>query len=273
VLVFHTAAWAQQSPPSKGTAADATAQAAKPNSAAPQSEPQVQQELPPGNAPAGYPSQYPSPPPPEGYPQPSAEQPYYYHQYDGPPPYGYGYPPPPPRYYRRYPPPPPMHYYERPITYRPFSFGVGLGLSGLAFFPNGASNASRLGLGYNFRFGFGIDSRWSVMLAADGASAYFNNNLNITETLFTVGPQVFLTPKLYVRAGIGAAVRSYSYGYYSSYGDSGDDSGFGGTLAVGMEFLQSYHLGLGLEACGTVGYYSNQDTLSTFGINFVMNLF
>jgi hypothetical protein len=166
-----------------------------------------------------------------------------------------------------------MYYSDEPLTYRPFSLGVGVGLSGLAVFPNGSSNASRLGLGYNFRFGFGIDSRWSVILAADGASAYFNNDLNITETLFTVGPQVFLTPKVYVRAGIGAATSSYDNydGYY--YGYTGSDSGFGGTAAVGMEFLQSHHVGLGLEACGTVGYYSNQDTLSTFGVNFVMNLF
>ena len=299
VLVFHTAAFAQQSEPNKDKAAkdeaakDATKDTAKdaakdakeapaPAPEAGASSPTTPQELPPGySPPPGYRR---APPPPHGYPQPPAEDPYYqgpyqHDYYYGPPPPPYGYPS--PRYYRHYAAPAPVGYYPEPTSYRPFFFGFGLGVSGLGVFPHDSNskNASRMGLGYDFRIGFGVSPRWSLVLAADGATAYFDDNLNVSETVFTVGPQVWLTRKLYVRAGIGAAGRTYDYGdYYDSYGyysrgSSTSESGMGAVAAVGLEFMQSYHVALVVEANGTVGYYPNKDTLSTFGINFVMNLF
>jgi hypothetical protein len=321
VLVFHTAAFAQQSGSSKDNAAkkatkDAVKNAAKDETAknvakddaakdadtknaakddaakdadtAPTPEADTkaapaQQALPPGySPPPGYRR---PPPPPQGYPQPPAEEPgyegpYQHDGYDGPPPPPYGYPP--PRYYRRYAPPPPVRYYPEPLSYRPFFFGFGLGVSGLGVFPNqsDAKNASRMGLGYNLHLGFGVSPRWALVLAADGATAYFDDNLNVSESSFTVGPQFWVTRKLYVRAGIGAASRTYDYGdYYNpadgyTYrGQTESESGMGAAAAVGLEFMQSYHVAFSVEANGTVGYYPNKDTLSTFGINFVMNLF
>jgi hypothetical protein len=308
VLVFHTAAFAQQNPPtknspakekaapsapaatqagpSKDSPAKDDADAAKDAKPAPtpeagsnQQEPQAPPELPPGYAP---PPGYRNAPPPQGYPQPPAEEPYYqgpyqHDEYYGPPPPPYGYPP--PRYYRRYAPPPPVRYYPEPLSYRPFFFGFGVGVGGVAEYRYDIDSArSRVGIGYDLRFGFGLSPRWALVLAADGAAAYFQN-LNLSETVFTIGPQFWATRKLYLRAGIGAASRTYeSNSYYSDYygdyyRDSWTDSGMGAVAAVGFEFMQSYHVSLAVEANGTVGYYSNKDTLSTFGINFVMNLF
>ncbi len=239
--------------------------------------PQAPQELPPGyGPPPGYRGSS-----GQGYPQPPAEDPYYQGQYQPdyyyappPPPYGY-YPP--PRYHRRYAAPP-ARYYE-PASYRQFFFGFGLGVSGLSDYAYELdSTESRVGIGYNLRLGFGISPRWALVLSADGATAYFQN-MNLNETVFTIGPQFWVTPKLYIRGGIGAASRTYEYdSYYSdSYGDyyteSWTDSGMGGVAALGFEFVQSYHVSLAVEASGTIGYYNNKDTLGTFGINFVMNLF
>lgn len=325
VLLFHTAAFAQQSAPTKDKATKesgakenaAKAPAAKENAAkddaakgasdkdvgkeareakdvkdvpvpAPVPAPEagakqesapkaVPQELPPGyGPPPGYRSAQ-----PHAYPQPPAEEPYdqgpYQHDYYyGPPPPPYGYYPP-PRYYRRYAPPP-ARYYE-PASYRQFFFGFGLGVGGVSDYAYELdSTQSRVGIGYNLRLGFGVSPRWALVLSADGASAYFQN-MNLSETVFTVGPQFWVTPKLYVRGGIGAATRTYEYdSYYSDYyGDyyteTWTDSGMGGVAALGFEFVQSYHVSLAVELNGTVGYYNNKDTLSTFGINFVMNLF
>jgi hypothetical protein len=245
---------------------------------APQAPPQATEELPPEySPPPGYRHGPPPPPPPPRYPQPPSEGyygPYYHDYYYGAPPPPY----PPPRYYRRYAPPPPVRYYPEPLRYRTFFFGFGLGVGGVGVFPNqtGASNASRVGLGYSFRFGFGVSPRWSIVLAADGASAYFDN-ISVTETVFTVGPQVFITRNLYARAGIGAAGRVYDYGdYYDQgyyYNDSERESGMGAAGAVGFEFMQSYHVALALEALATIGYYPNHDVLSTFGVNFALSLF
>lgn len=271
VLVFHSAALAQQEEaPAK---ADEKAPPAPPAAEA-KTQPPQPQDLPPEYAPPpGYRH---APPPPPGYPPypPPAYGPYY-NEYYGP-----AYPPPPPpRYYRPRPyyAPAPVRYYPEPLTYRPFFFGFGLGVGGVAILPHDtttADNTSRAGLGYNLRFGFGVSPRWSIVLSADGAQAYFNG-VSVSQTAWTIGPQVFITPKLYARAGVGAATYTQdacdSYGYCYTGGDS--DSGMALAGAVGFEFMQSYHTALALEANGTVGYYPNKDKVSTFGLNFVLNLF
>ena len=265
VTVFHSAAFAQQEGPGKESEKGEKAAA----TAAPETEgkPQTQQQgLPPEYAPPpGYHRAPPQPPaPPPG--------PYYHDYYYGPPPY---YPPPPPHYYRRVYAPP--RFYPEPLSYRPFFFGVGLGVGGLAVLPHDTSqrdNSSRAGLGYSLRFGFGVSPRWSIVLAADGAQAYFDGR-SVSATAWTIGPQVFITRQLYARLGVGAGTREEDacddYGYCYGYGTS--DSGIAGTGALGFEFMQSYHVALALEAVGTIARYPNEDHISTFGVNFVLNLF
>jgi hypothetical protein len=45
------------------------------------------------------------------------------------------------------------------------------------------------------------------------------------------------------------------------------------TAAIGFEFMQHYHTALALEAVGTMARFPNKDNVSTFGLNFVLNLF
>jgi hypothetical protein len=271
VLVFHSATFAQQTEPAAPAAKDADA--AKPAAeAVPKAQPP--QDLPPEYAPPpGYRHGPPQPPP--GYPPPGYG-PYYQDYYEP-----QGYPPPPPRHYRPrpyYQPAPSARYYPEPLTYRPFFFGFGLGVGGVSVVPNDTSvstNASRAGLGYTLRFGFGVSPRWSIVLSGDGAQAYFSG-ASVSETAWTIGPQVFITPKLYARAGIGAATYSQDNSYcdsYGCYGGTAADSGMATTAAIGFEFMQHYHSALALEAVGTLGYFPNKDKVSTFGLNFVLNLF
>jgi hypothetical protein len=274
VLVFHSAAFAQQTEP-----AAKEAEAAKPAPAAEAgAKQQPPQDLPPEYAPPpGYRHGPPGPPP--NYPPspPPGYGPYYQDSY-GPP----GYPPPPPRYYRPrpyYQPAPQPRYYPEPLTYRPFFFGFGLGIGGVGImFHDHATqgdNQARPGLGYNLRFGFGVSPRWSIVLSGDGAQAYFNG-ASVSETAWTIGPQVFITRQLYARAGIGAATYSEDTTYCDSYGcyaGTANDSGMATTAAIGFEFMQHYHTALALEAVGTMGYFPNKDKVSTFGLNFVLNLF
>lgn len=267
VTVFHSAAFAQQDAPAPKD--EEKTPASKPDAETKQQP--SQQALPPEyGPPPGY---HPAAPPPQPPAPPAGYGPSYYPDYYyGPPP---GYPPPSPRYYRR--PYAPVRYYPEPLSYRPFFFGVGLGVGGVGVMPNdqsGLDNASRAGLGYSLRFGFGVSPRWSIVLAADGAQAYFNG-VGVSETAWTIGPQVFITRQLYARAGIGAATWTedtcYEDGYCYTDGDS--DSGIAGTGAIGFEFMQSYHVALALEAVGTIARYPNEDHISTFGVNFVLNLF
>ena len=286
VLVFHSAAFAQQAPPPAQTTtgekeatvaptvpATSDAEAAKPEPAAESEAKQPPpQDLPPEYAPPpGYRHGPPQPPPPPpGYP-PAGYGPYY-HGYYGPS----GYPP--PRYYRPHPYHPMPRYYPEPTAYRTFFFGFGLGIGGVGILFNDSTqeNVSRAGLGYDLRFGFGVSPRWSIVLSADGAQAYFDGS-SVSETAWTIGPQFFFTRQLYARAGIGAATYSEDADYCDSYGycyvDSASDSGMAASAAMGFEFMQHYHTSLALEAVGTMGYFPNKDKVSTFGVNFVLNLF
>jgi hypothetical protein len=274
VLVFHSAANAQQKESATPEAKDAEAAQPAPETGTKQQPPP---DLPPEYAPPpGYRHGPPQPPQPPGYP-PQGYGPYYQDSY-GP----QGYPPPPPRYYRPHPyyqPGPPMRYYPEPTQFRTFFFGFGLGVGGVGIAPHDTSvneNASRAGLGYTLRFGFGVSPRWSIVLAGDGAQAYFNGS-SVSETAWTIGPQVFITRQLYARAGIGAATYSedvtYCDAYGYCYGDTASDSGMAMTAAIGFEFMQHYHSALALEAVGTVARFPNKDNVSTFGLNFVLNLF
>jgi hypothetical protein len=278
VLVFHSAALAQQAEPAAKDSAKANPEA-KDDAAAKPAQPQ--EDLPPEYAPPpGY--RHAPPPPPRGYPPPGygSSYDYYYGPSYGPPAY------PPPRYYRPRPyQPAPGRYYPEPLSYRPFFFGVGLGVGGVGLFPvkGGGDASSRAGMSYNLHFGFGVSPRWSVVLAGDGAYSYFSG-YNIDQSVWSIGPQVFITHHLYARAGIGVATKSidqnqdYYYSDYYSY-SSYSDSGMGWTAALGWEFMQSYHVSLGLEAAATFGHYQTEDALTmsknqgTIGINFMLNLF
>ena len=306
VLVFHTAALAQQdAPAAKAPAAKAPAakDAAKapaqpaaepapkeqPN-AQPKEQPAAQPDAQPGAQPGADPMDMPPeygpppgyrrgpPPPPHGYPPP-AYGPYYDDNYYGPP----AYPTPPRRYYRQRPyQPAPVRYYPEPVTYRTFFFGIGLGVGGVALFPASGNDqtVSRSGMSYNMHFGFGVSPRWSVVLSGDGAFSYFNG-YDIDQSVWSIGPQVFITRHLYARAGVGVATKSidsnssFDYYAYSSY----TDSGMGWTAALGWEFMQSYHSSLGLEAGVTLGHYQNADLITgskdqgTIGLNFMLKLF
>ena len=267
VVVFHGASFAQQSEAAPAAPAAAPAEAVAP-------VPQVDQQVPPDYG------------PPPGYRHPP--------QYGQRPPQGdyndyYGYPPPPPapRYYRhpRYYPAPapsyPMGGYPAPTSYRSIYFGFGLGVGGVAVLPHDEGkldsagytiqNASRAGLAYNLRLGFGVSPRWSLVFSADGAAAYFNG-YDVSQTAWTIGPQVFLNRQLYLRGGIGVAHYNQTYDDGYSYFDV-SDSGMASTVALGFEFMQSYHTSMALELNGSMGWYPNKDRVGTMGLNFVLNLF
>lgn len=300
VLVFQSAAHAQQKKPGGKEADKPEAKAAEqpeaeaeaveqPEAVAKDAEPTkpeaaAEPGAKPASPPEDMPPEYAPPPgyhrkaPPPAYP-PQGYGPHYDYYY-GPPPY------PPPRYYRQRPyRRGPVRYYPEPIAYRSFFFGLGLGVGGVAFFPDktmGGENSSRAGMAYDLHFGFGVSPRWSIVLAGDGAFAYFNG-YDLSQSVWSIGPQVFINPRLYVRAGFGVATKSVdnsaSWDYYYDTYESYSDSGMGWTVALGYEFMQSYHTSLGLELGATFGRYKDLDPITfsrnqgTFGLNFMLNLF
>jgi hypothetical protein len=230
------------------------AQSARAQQPAPPAEPSGPAE--PAPPPQQPPPNYPQTPPPN-YPQPPPNYP------PGPPP---NYPPPPPYG------PPPYGYYQQPYyptaqpprsTFRPFTLGLGLGVGMLSFRDLFGARASDVGLSYTMRIGFGITSRWSVFLGAEGTGV---NHLEagVWQTAYLLGAQVFLIQHLYLRGGFGLA--------NSTGEDANDSTGQALTGVAGFEFAQGYSTALGLELSVTAARYPGA-VWTNGGLNFVLSFF
>ena len=202
----------------------------------------------PAPPPTPSPPVEPQAPPPLPAPQPPPN-------YPPPPPYG------PPASYGGYPPP----YYQavQPprSLYRPFMLGLGLGT--LSFRDPFGARVGEPGLSYTLRVGFGISSRWSVFLGAEGTGVN-HRDAGVWQTAYVLGAQCFLVHSLYLRAGIGLASATAE--------DSNDTTGQALMGAVGFEFAQGYSTALAVELAVAGARYPGE-SWSNGGLNFVLSFF
>jgi hypothetical protein len=232
---------------------------------------------------AAYAQQVPPPPqsyppgygPPPGYVQPQAPPTYgapppaY-----GPPP-GYGPPPtygpgptygPPPQQYYYYPPAPPPPPPPRPRTYRPFTIGLGIGFGGLsATDTNGNKTFSDRGVSGTARIGFGLAPRLILLWDIEGAVAG-HAAANISQTAHLAALQLFLTDRLFVKGGFGAAVLNREDLGYSTWGGAG----MGG---IGYELIQGWNWSFDIEATLSGAHYTNETWMNWSLVNFAVNFF
>jgi hypothetical protein len=282
LLALQTSAWGQ--PTEKPTATVAAPQTPAPAAtvAAPQTPAPAAQ--PAEAAPVQTPPAEVAPPIP---PPPSDQQ-----AIPAPPPGSYsspGYGPPPGRPYHYYYNQPGYSPYNlaplRPVTYRPFMFGVGLGMGSLTY---SASDVTKheAALSYSLRLGFSITARWMAMLAMDGSWGQFtfndrsvapaNSKLSIAVTSYTAGGQFFILRWLYARLGLGLACLEWS----DDWGDYSDCHGQTAVGAVGVEFQQTQSTAVGAELGGFVSRFPDAKTVNDrndiwyhIGVNLVLNLF
>jgi hypothetical protein len=255
--------------------------------AAPQAPtPMAQPAAPPPVAPTGQAEAAPIPPPPPGgqaVPAPAAAN-YSPPGYGPPPgvPYNYYNPPGYPGYAPGYPGYVPAP--ARPVTYRPFMFGVGLGVGSLTY---SASNFTKNepALSYSVHLGFSITSRWMALLAMDGSWAQFSFNEQTPDLLgkrsvavssYTAGIQFFILRALYARIGLGLACLEWS----EASGDYSDCHGQTAVGGLGYEFLQNRSTAVAAELGGYVSRFPDAMTVNDrndvwyhIGANMVLRLF
>jgi hypothetical protein len=246
VLLVHTAAaQAQQS------------------ASVPDGSPQPPAEFPPAYAPPpGY-----APPPAAG-----SAQPYYGPgpTYGAPPAYNapaYGPPPgryPPPNYYYRYPPPPP-----RLVTDRPFTIGGGIGFGGLSFRDMYGQTSTDSAMAYTFRLGFGLRPGLLLLWDVEGAFVNKRDGSSVSQTANLAALQLFLTNRLFLKAGFGLA-EVVQYDTVSNWG--------GAAMAgLGLEVIQGWHWSLDIEATVTGARYSystgNETWTNWSLVNFAINFY
>jgi hypothetical protein len=184
--------------------------------------------------------------------------------------YYYYYPPVPvpapvPVPYVPAPPPPP----RSPID-RPFTIGGGGGFGGLQF-KDSAGNIQTTAAGaFTFRLGLGL--RPGLLLMWDMEGAVADNGVQTYRQVANLAAlELFLTNRLFIKAGLGVAQVNQGARQAESSGDLGG-AAMGG---IGYEIFQGYHWSLDVEATITGARYSNPSEMWTNWslVNLAINFF
>jgi hypothetical protein len=181
--------------------------------------------------------------------------------------------PPPRRYYQHYyPAPQPLP--VRSVIDRPFTIGGGGGFGGLQFRDaNGASQSNAAGA-YTFRLGFGLHPGVILMWDVEGAVAS-DDWTSQQQTAHLAALQLFLTNRLFIKGGVGAAHVDQVAGPQVWEGRWGA-AAMGG---IGYELIQGYHWSFDLEATVTGAHYAQTADMPAENwtnwslVNFAINFF
>jgi len=151
---------------------------------------------------------------------------------------------------------------------RPFEVRLGLGLSSLRYTNlSGDRISDQAGGAWNLQLGFGLAPRLILLFGVDSVLAGGDDYATYEQTALTVGLQVFLLQRLYLRGGVGAGIRSASSDTEvftdSTYGEAG-------LFGVGVELVQGYHWAVQAEwdfiATRFSGDYDSTWYSNTFGL-------
>jgi hypothetical protein len=173
------------------------------------------------------------------------------HAQDGAPPPGYGAPPP-PGYYPPPPPPPP------PGLHRDgFVIGFSIGGGSLTFSDDVGTESDSLG-GPAFDLHLGAMLMPNLAILGDGwGVGHAEDFYTITVAMWTVAARFFFANRFWVQGGLGfgQATVQFDNGF-----EDRSDSGVAGTVAFGVEVLQTSSFALDLQLRG--GYTSLGENLN-----------
>jgi hypothetical protein len=152
------------------------------------------------------------------------------------------------------------------VTDRPFTIGGGIGFGGLRFRDlNNQAVKDTGGLAFTARLGFGLAPRLILMWDVEGAVVNDGPSF-ISQTAHLAALQVFLTNRLFLKGGFGAAQVNHGDVSYSAWGGAA----MGG---VGYELVQGWNWSFDIEATATGAHYSGENTTNWSLVNFAINFF
>jgi hypothetical protein len=155
------------------------------------------------------------------------------------------------------------------VTYRPFTIGGGLGFGGVRFNGRDTGQSTSLGgFSYNFHLGFGLTPRLILLWDIEGA-VVSQGPYVYEQTAHLAALQLFLTNKLFIKGGIGAAHVDQEDAFSIWYGQWGG-AAMGG---IGLELVQGWNWSFDIEATVTGARYRDETWTNWSLINFVINFF
>jgi hypothetical protein len=185
------------------------------------------------------------------------------------------------------PPPPGQGYYSAPPATAPggfmdrrgLAFGFGFGIGGMSAEEGDiecpSCDYNPLAGAFDFHIGGMLSPRLALLLEVQGSAQTIDEDYYGTETLSQVAlmgaAQFWLTPRLWLKGGLGVA--SLDTTYSDDYSDEGANIDTGGAvlLAAGVELLQRRDFAIDLQGRVLVGSYEAIDdtiTSGTIGVGF-----
>jgi hypothetical protein len=155
------------------------------------------------------------------------------------------------------------------VTHRPFTIGGGIGFGGLQYQDQNTGESHTQGaFAYTFRLGFGLGPRLILMWDIEGAAAD-DGRYVFSQTAHLAALQLFLTNKLFIKGGIGAAHVDAENAYEIWFGQWGG----AGMAGIGYELVQGYNWSFDIEATVTGARYEGQTWTNWSLVNFAINFF
>jgi hypothetical protein len=157
---------------------------------------------------------------------------------------------------------------------RPFTIGGGGGFGGLQFRDADGNVDSRAAGSYTFRLGFGLHPGLILMWDVEGA-VWGDRFSSKQQTAHLAALQLFLTNRLFIKGGIGAAHVDQVGGPQVWEGRWGG-AAMGG---IGYELLQGWHWSFDVEATVTGAHYAETVDMPAENwtnwslVNFAINFF
>jgi hypothetical protein len=150
-------------------------------------------------------------------------------------------------------------YYEDQIALRDgLTIGVGLGVGHLECGGAGCDGVTEAA-GADVHLGAMLTPRLAIV-AELWAMGHRADRVDITHTLATLGAQVWLLPRLWVRAGAGVAHADFGFGGALADVPDRTETVPGAVAGVGLELVTSRGFALDLQLRGGSGLYDDGDT-------------
>jgi hypothetical protein len=188
-------------------------------------------------------------------------------------------PPPPPTTNPGYygPPPPATAPVSPYLQRRGLAIGFGIGLGGMQS-ENGPIDCFNcdydpVAVGFDFHVGGMINPRLALLLEIWGQAQTLDadGTAMLTQSLAMIGVQYWVTPKLWLKGGIGAAALQISYDDGFAQDDEQVDEGGAIMGAIGYELVQGRTFAMDLQlriGAGTYEGIDDQITSTTVGLGF-----
>jgi len=134
--------------------------------------------------------------------------------------------------------------------------GFGLGVGEMTADCQGCGDALE-SIGFSFDIGFRLGPRFGIFLDGWGLAHPEDNDygtVTLVHAIATVGAQYWLSPPLWIKAGIGSAQLSVSY---EGETEAESDTVAGYLIAAGYEILHSPNFSVDLELRAGSGFYDD----------------